>query len=143
MLGNLLRDSFPALRSVTVFYDLGFLKGGEDGRALPWLHIIAIGRPIPGRLKRTVLQDTHNDEDNHCCMGAVGTSEKVAGSEKWLPELLSGMEELTIRLDECKDPEKCARYIWSVLLGMRDVLRFEYCPGYERHWLPYLLPAIM
>ncbi|EIW65393.1 uncharacterized protein TRAVEDRAFT_42763 [Trametes versicolor FP-101664 SS1] len=108
MLGNLLRDSFPALRSVTVFYDLGFLKGGEDGRALPWLHIIAIGRPIPGRLKRTVLQDTHNDEDNHCCMGAVGTSENVAGSEKWLPELLSGLEELTIRLDKCKDPENLA-----------------------------------
>lgn len=138
MLGALLRDSFPALHSVTVA-SLSMLY--EEYQEPPWLHIIPIGRPIPGRLKKIVLEDSHKGKSNHCCKQAIGTSEKVVGSEKRLPELLSGLAELTIRLNECKDPEKCARYVWSVLPGMRNVLRVEYRPEYYGLWLPYTLPA--
>lgn len=141
MLGTLLRDSFPALHSVTVASLSGPLGIGEEGLELPWLHIIATGRPIPGILKKIVLQNKHNHKNNRCCKLVVGRSEKVVGSEKWLPELLSGLGELTIRLNECKDPEKCARYIWSVLPGMCKVLRFEYRTGDCGAWELYFLPA--
>lgn len=112
-----------------------------EDREVPLLHVIVVGRPIPGRLKKIVLEDGHKGESNHCCKRAIGTSEKVVGSEKSLSELLSGLEELTIRLDNCEDSERCARYMWSVLPGMRDVLRFEYRLDYDGLWLPYTLPA--
>lgn len=140
MLGTLLRDSFPALRSVTVASDLGFLSISEEAREPPWLHIISIGRPIPGILKMIVLQSRHNRKNNGCKF-CVGTSEKVAGYEQLLPELLSGLAELTIRLDACQDPQRCAAYIWSVLPGMRDVLRFQYREDFGDVWIPYTLPV--
>lgn len=135
-LGTLLRDSFPALHSVTLVSFSGPLGFDE-----PLLHIIAVGRPIPGRLKKIVLQQMHNQENNRCCERIVGTSEKVVGSEKWLPEMLSGLEELTIRLDTCYDPERCAAYIWSVLPGIYNVLRFQYRIWCRDAWSPYTLPV--
>lgn len=143
-LGSLLRDSFPALRSVIVLppYFGHWQWPGEEDRELPLLHVIAVGRPIPGRLKKIVLEDSHKGKSNRCCKRPIGTSEKVVGSEKSLPELLSGLEELTIRFDGCEDLEKCARYAWSVLPGMRDALRFEYrSTPWFGNWLPYTLPA--
>lgn len=138
-LRSLLRDSFPALHSITVA--ASFLRSSDEDEITPWLHNIAIGRPILGRLKMIVLQNMHNQKNNRCCKLIVGTSEKVVGSGEWLPELLSGLAELTIRLDECNDLEKCARYIWSVLPGMRNVLRFEYRTGRRDAWKLYTLPA--
>lgn len=137
--GALLRDSFPALRLLTVATTSGSSRLTEKVPRPPWLHILAIGRPIPGTLKTIVLQVKHDLENNICCKLVVGRSEMV-DSETWLPELLPGLEELTFRLDYCKDLERCARYIWSVLPGMQDALRFEYRPGYDGHWLPYTLP---
>ncbi|OJT05526.1 hypothetical protein TRAPUB_3657 [Trametes pubescens] len=141
VLGSLLRDSFPALHSVTV-YSGDELRLHEGTSGVPsWLHTIAIGRPIPGILKTIVLQHQTELKENYCCKEVVGTSEEVVGSEKQLPELLAGLAELTIRLDWCKDPERCAAYIWSVLPGMHDVLRFEYRVNWDDVWRPYTLPV--
>ena len=79
-LGTLLRDSFPALHSVTVTSLYGLHGEYEEP---PWLHIIATDRPVPGILKMTVLQNIHDQENNGCCKLVVGTSEKVVGSERW------------------------------------------------------------
>lgn len=142
ILGTLLRDSFPALHSVTIAANFYLRWLDQEDRNLPLLHIIATNRPIPGRLKKIVLHGTHDEKNNRCCKPVVGTSEKVIGSEERLPELLSGVAELTICLDGCEDPEKCARYIWSVLPGMRDVLRFQYREDFCGDiWIPYTLPV--
>ncbi|OJT05317.1 hypothetical protein TRAPUB_3866 [Trametes pubescens] len=87
------------------------------------------------------IKHEHDYEECDCCKAVVGTSEEVVGSEKPLPELLAGLMELTIRLDECEDPGRCAAYIWSVLPGMRNVLRFEYRAWRSRAWKPYILPV--
>lgn len=142
MLGTLLRDSFSALRSFTVVSGLSIIKPDEKNRELPWLHVIAVGRPIPGKLQSIVLQTRHDQENNRCCKQIIGTSEKVVGSEQRLPELLFGLAELTIRFEKCDDPEKCARYIWSVLPGMRDALWFQYRARDVDAWKPYTLPAV-
>ncbi|OJT12657.1 hypothetical protein TRAPUB_10800 [Trametes pubescens] len=131
-----LLDSFPALRSVTV------VSGFHGDPKLPWLHVIAIGRPTCGILKTIVLEYEHRFEKYDCCKEVVGTSEEVVGSEKRLPELLAGLAELTIRLDECEDPGRCAAYIWSVLPGMHDVLRFEYRARWSDAWKSYTLSVV-
>lgn len=153
----MLWDSFPALRSVAAISHSPFHM---DSWELPLLHVVTVGRPIPRRLKKIVVQNRHNEQNNRCCKWGVGTSEKVVGPEQrlpWLlsgrteltireqrlPELLSELVELTIRLDECGDPERCARYIWSVLPGMRDVLRFQYRARERDAWKPYTLPVAM
>lgn len=130
----LLRDSFPALRSLTVVF-----KELEENREHPsWLHVIlATGRPIPGILKTIVLECKHPLHAHYCCNNVVGTSEGVVGSAQRLPELLPELAELVIRLDVCIDPARHAAYIWDVLPGMRSVLRFEYCEYYDEDWMPY------
>ncbi|KAL1937694.1 hypothetical protein VTO73DRAFT_12969 [Trametes versicolor] len=84
-LGSLLRESFPALHSVTI-----------------------VGRPIPRSVKMISLgyyqYGTYKTGHNDCCKLVVGTSEEIVGSEKRLLELLDGIEELTIRLDRSIDP---------------------------------------
>lgn len=153
----MLRDSFPALRSVAAISTSSFLIYGPW--QLPLLHVVTVGRPIPRRLKKIVVQNRHYKQNNHCCKWGVGTSEVVGPEQRlpWclsglaeltireqrLPELLSELVELTIRLDECGDPERCARYIWSVLPGMRDVLRFQYRARERDAWKPYTLPVAM
>lgn len=144
ILSTLLRDSFPALRSITVCSRFVIMRPNEEIWELPLLHIIAVGRPIPERLKMIVLKSMHNKENKCCCEQLVGTSEKVVGSEERLPELLFGLVELTIRLDYCKDLGRCARFMWSILPGMRDVLRFEYrSSSLFGDWLPYTLPDMI
>jgi hypothetical protein len=133
---SILRDSFPALHSVTV------VSGFHGDPKLPWLHVIAIGRPICGILKTIVLEYEHRFEKYDCCKEVVGSSEVVVGSEKRLPELLAGLAELTIRLDECEDPGRCAAYIWFVLPGMHDVLRFEYRARWGDAWKLYTLSVV-
>ncbi len=134
---SILRDSFPALHSVTVVKS-GFVSDW-DAPELPWLHIIAIGRPICGILKTIILEHEHGSEECDGCKEAVGTSEEVLGSEKRLPELLAGLVELTVRLRDCEDPGRCATYILSVLPGMQNVLRFEYRARENDAWTPYTL----
>lgn len=144
MLYSILRDSFPALRSIWVvpeFSAPGSINE-DDRRIPPWLHIIATGCPIPTSLKIIVLQHFHNQKGNRCCKMFVGTSEEVVGFEKRLPELLVGLEGLTIRFDQCRDPGRCVAYVWSVLQGMHNVLRFEYRSHWREDWLPYTLPAM-
>ncbi len=136
-----MRDSFPALHSVTIYSgDEPRLHEGTSG-VPSWLHTIAIGRPIPGILKTIVLQHQTELKENYCCKEVVGTSEEVVGSEKQLPELLAGLAELTIRFDRSMNPERCAAYIWSVLPGMHDVLRFEYRVWEDDAWNLYTLPV--
>lgn len=131
---SLFRDSFPALRSLTVRF--GGLN--ENPEFPSWLHvIISTGRPIPGILKRIVLCCTHYLHSHKCCREAVGTSEEVVGSAQRLPDLLPELEELVIRMHNCDDPERHAAYIWDVLPGIRNVLRFEYREGREGDWKPY------
>lgn len=66
----------------------------------------------------------------------MGTSEEVVGSSQRLPELLPELAELVLRLER-KHPARHAAYIWDVLPGMRNVLRFEYREGWEGDWKPY------
>ncbi|KAL1937683.1 hypothetical protein VTO73DRAFT_12958 [Trametes versicolor] len=131
-LGSLLKDSFPALRSVkiTTFNPdttpYNKFRGPFLGQ--PLLHAIALGRPVPGTLKTIVLDSRHHRRTittNDCCNRVVGTSEEVVGSEKLLPELLVGLAELTIRNNWIKIEKRCAAYISSILPGMRNALRFE------------------
>lgn len=84
---------------------------------------------------------TYKTGHNDCCKLVVGTSEEIVGSEKRLPELLDGIEELTIRLDRSIDPGTCVAYIWSVLPGMRNVLRFLYRAHQNVAWKSYTLPV--
>lgn len=69
-----------------------------------------------------------------------GKSKEVI-SEHLLPDLLVGLAELTIGLDRCRDPGRCATYIWSVLPGMRDILRFEHRASPLCDWRPYMFQA--
>lgn len=132
---GILKDSFPALRSVKL---VSFSHVRYRYREPPWLHIIATGRPIPGTLKTIVLEGTHWQGRRNCCENAVGTSEEVVGCAQRLPELLPELAELVLRLDCCKRPERHAAYIWHVLPGMRNVLRFEYRKGERKEaWKPY------
>lgn len=141
MLASLLRMSFPVLRSVTVIAELEF-DGEVDDWSPPWLHTIAIGRPIPGILKMIALeQHCYGMEHNiDCGKLLMGTGEEVDGSKERLPELLAGLEGLTIRLGECKHPGRSVAHVWSVLPGMRRVLRFEYRSRGEKSWKPYTRP---
>lgn len=132
---SLFRDSFPALRSVTVWF------GGwyENPEFPSWLHvIISTGRPIPGILKTIVLSSRHDQHDHKCCREAVGTSE-VVGSTQRLPELLPELAELVLCLDECNHPARHAAYIWDVLPGFRNVLRFRYRADDDEDWRPYTI----
>lgn len=140
VLCRFLGGSFPALHFVQVVC-LSIPDWDEGFRERPWLHAIALGHPNPGTLRTIVLQRWHGWEDEHgCCDRVVGTSEEVVGTEKRLPELLLGLRHLVIRLYG-SDPGKCAAYIWSVLPGMRNVLRFMHgAPGKE--WTPYTLPLV-
>lgn len=91
------------------------------------------------------LQQYHEDQagyERDCCKRVVGTSEQVVGFEKRLPELLAGLERLTIRFERCKDPGKCVAYVRSVLPGMEDVLQFEYRPPTTYAWIPYTEPTM-
>lgn len=141
---SLLRDSFPALRSVTVQF-----RGLDENPELPsWLHIIATGRPIPGVLKIIVLECEHWTQGLSCCKDAVGTSEEVVGSAQRLPELLPELAVLVLRLKECDDPARHAAYIWDVLPGLRNVLRFEYHVKWGDAWklctiLPQGVPRLL
>ncbi|OJT15652.1 hypothetical protein TRAPUB_5980 [Trametes pubescens] len=142
VLGSLLRHSFPSLRSVKLVSRFP-REVDEDGHPVPpWLHTIATSHPVPETLTTIVLQRYHTLKDNDCCKEVVGTSEEVVGSEKQLPELLPNLAKLKIRLDQCKNPGKCAAYIWSILPGMHNVLMFEYRTGVFGHWTPYTLPAM-
>lgn len=133
---SLFRDSFPALRSVNIGY-ISALQS-DDLLKCPWLHVIATGRPTPGVLKTIVLECDHWWLGLECCTNTVGTGEEVVDSTQRLPELLPELAELVIRLDECNDPEKHAAYIWNVLLGFHNVLRFEYRKGeWKEAWKPY------
>lgn len=67
----------------------------------------------------------------------MGTSEEVVDSSQRLPELLPELAELVLRLDECNHPARHAAYIWDVLPGFRNVLRFEYRGDDEEDWKPY------
>lgn len=130
---SLFRDSFPALRSVTVWFN-----GLDENPELPsWLHVIATGRPIPGILKTIVLRSRHDQHGHKCCREAVGTSEEVVGSTQRFPELLPELAELVLRLERCQHPERHAAYIWDILPGFRNVLRFEYCKADDGDWNPY------
>lgn len=130
---SLFRDSFPALRSVTV----SIIELDESPEFPSWLHvIISTGRPIPGILKTIVLSFSHDRRSRKCCRKAVGTSEEVVGSTQRLSELLPELAELVLRL-ECKHPARHAAYIWDVLPGFRNVLRFEYRAYYKEDWKPY------
>lgn len=80
-------------------------------------------------------------EEHACCQEVVGASEEVAGSPQRLPELVSGLKELTIRFDQREAPRRCAAYILSVLPNMRKVLRFEYSPLETDCWEEYTLPV--
>lgn len=66
----------------------------------------------------------------------MGTSEEVVGSTQRLPELLPELAELVLLL-ECKHPARHAAYIWDVLPGFRNVLRFEYRAKWGIAWKPY------
>ncbi|KAL1937688.1 hypothetical protein VTO73DRAFT_12963 [Trametes versicolor] len=142
-LGTMLRDSFPALRSVAAISTSPFLMDCFGLWDLPLLHVVTVGRPIPGRLKKIVVQNRHNEQNNRCCKWGVGTSEKVVGPEQRLPWLLSGWEELTIReqrlpellselveltirLDECGDPESAPGVFANRDSGLCD----DTGPGY-------------
>lgn len=131
---SILKDSFPALRSVKV---VSFPHVWNRYREPPWLHIIATGRPIPGTLKTIVLDGNHRRGSCNCCENAVGTSEEVVGSAQRLPELLPELAELVLRLEWCERPERHAAYIWNVLPGLRNVLRFEYRVHDREDWKPY------
>ncbi|KAL1937697.1 hypothetical protein VTO73DRAFT_12972 [Trametes versicolor] len=128
----LFRESFPALRSVTVWFE--WLD--ENPEFPSWLHIIATGRPIPGILKTIVLRSSHDRRGHNCCRKAVGTSEEVVGSSQRLPELLPELAELVLRL-YCNHPARHAAYIWDVLPGFRNVLRFRYHADDDEDWRPY------
>ncbi|KAL1937692.1 hypothetical protein VTO73DRAFT_12967 [Trametes versicolor] len=129
----LFKDSFPALCSVTVWF-----SGLDENPELPsWLHIIATGRPIPGVLKTIVLQCDHWAQGLKCCGHAVGTREEVGDSAQCVLELLPELEELVLRLEECRHPARHAAYIWDVLPGLRNVLRFEYREDVDEDWRPY------
>ncbi|KAL1937701.1 hypothetical protein VTO73DRAFT_12976 [Trametes versicolor] len=141
VLGIVLWDSFPALCSVTVVSRVDPVFGKSSSRVLSVLHAIAKGRPIRGILKTIVLERDHEWRNSDCCEEIVGASEEVPESEQRLPALLAGLVELTVRLDTCKDPETHAAYVWSVLPGMRNVLRFEYRLDRDDDWTPYMLPV--
>lgn len=130
---SLFRDLFPALRSVTVWSS----KLSENPELPSWLHVIATGRPMPGVLKTIILECTHQSSGSSCCRDAVGMSEEVVGSTQRLPELLPELAELVLRLEECNHPARHAAYIWDVLPGFRNVLRFEYCAKWGGAWKPY------
>lgn len=123
------------MRSVTI--DCTFTRRSDEALERPWLHAIATGRPIPGILKTIVLEQFHGLENHDFCKQLVGMGEEVVGSSQRLPDLLPELAELVIRLEECDNPERHAAYIWNVLPGMRNVLRFEYCGNDEKDWKPY------
>ncbi len=109
---------------------------------MPYLHVIAASRAVPGILKKIVMRCDHGEADHRCCQANVGTSEEVAGSPQELPALLSGLEELTIQFIRCEDPGPCAAYIHSILPSMRNVLRFEHSDNpFVDPWKEYTLPA--
>lgn len=64
-------------------------------------------------------------------------SEEVLGSAQRFPDLLPALTELVFRLGGCKYPARHAGYIWHVLPGMRNVLRFEYRQYSFDDWKPY------
>lgn len=130
---GLLRDSFPALRSVRV----QFSSWGENPEPPSWLHAIATSRPTPGVLKTIILECKHPFSGSGCCMTTVGTSEEVVGSSQRLPELLPELAELVLRLKKCNCLARHAAYIWDVLPGFRNVLRFEYREDDHGDWKPY------
>lgn len=135
---SIIKDSFPALRSVKVVSAFTQTRNNEETPHPPWLHAIALGRPICGILKTIVLERAHRGRNHQgCCEEVVGTSEEVVGSAQDIPELLPELEELVIRLDRCNNPETHAAYIWDVLPGMHDVLRFEYRTRWDDAWKPY------
>lgn len=134
---SIFRGSFPALRSVKI---VSTFAGKRDkyATAPPWLHVIALSRPIPGILKTIVLECNHKwriQED--CCRGVVGTDDEVVGSIPDLSLFLPGLVELMIRLDMCGDPERHAAYTSEVLSDMHDVLRFEYRARLSDTWKSY------
>lgn len=135
---SLFRNSLPALRAVWV----SFARLDENREFPSWIHaILSSDRPIPGILKTTVLECDYRSPNLKCCKNVVGTSEEVAGSAQRLPELLPELAKLVIRLGWCEHPQRHAAYIWNVLPGMRNVLRFEYRAGFG-NWKPYtLVPA--
>lgn len=111
-----------------------------NGPGEPWLHAIVASRVAPSMLENVVIYCAHNRRDNTCCREVVGTSEEVASSHQRLPELLSGLKELTIRFSGDDDLERCATYMHSVLPNMRKDLRFEY-PALSGAWVEYTSPV--
>lgn len=135
---SIIKDSFPALRSVKVVSAFTQTRNSEETPHPPWLHAIALGRPICGILKTIVPERAHRGWTHEgCCEEVVGTSEEVVGSMQDIPELLPELAELVIRLDRCQYPETHAAYIWNVLPGMHVVLRFEYRTRWDDAWKPY------
>lgn len=139
VLCSFLRDSFPALRSIIVFPSS--MRSFPFG--LPWLHAIATSRAALPRSLRTVIDQRHHEAAGHlCCQWIIGTGEEVVDFPLRLPELLSGLEQLTIRIEHSDDPpEACASYIHSLLPSMQKVLRFEYRSRVWFDWKEYTLPV--
>lgn len=92
------------------------------------------------------METNHAGRGHNCCENAVGTSEEVLDSAQRLPELLPELAELVVRLPH-KHHGRAGRhtaYMWNILPGMHDVLRFEYREGWRGDWKPYtVLPRLV
>ncbi len=73
------------------------------------------------------------------CDEVVGRGEEVDDAELPLPGLLSGLEELRIRLNDSCDPGECAAYIHKALPSMGEVLHLWY-GGSTGQWTDYQSP---
>lgn len=125
---HFLKNRFPALRTVRVVADCTEVPPPHIRmRYRSLLHAIAAGRTGSNTLKTIILEGRHYLPNNLCCHMIVGSRDDEVDSEQQpLRELLSGLEELSIRLDgPYSSIGSCATYIRSILPDMHHVLRVE------------------
>lgn len=141
-LNRFLTNSFPSLRSITTISWPVHRYQAVEGPHYPYLHAIAASRAEPSTLQKIVIESEHYKRDCSCCRMIVGMGEEVPGTSRRLPEFLSGLQELTIRLENCHDLWICAGYFHFVLPGLHHALRFESRGPGSPNWEEYIYVPI-